>query len=379
MHPCSKESVTLGRPRVGKYIPRNNRLWQLEALRGFAAFYVLLHHISSSYLGLKHTIWGLPFRFGQEGVLIFFLLSGFVICYSYGSNQEGRHDFWAYLMKRGRRIYPIFIISLLLSYFIQCFASHQLEPVNFSVLVGNLFMLQDHPEKPGVFVVPFADNMPLWSLSYEWWFYMMFYPINRWVPKPKQKYLVLALCLVGLIINQFLPNSICWFLVFFIIWWAGVELAREYLVAGDVTLAQQKTMLLLLIPPLVWYGWLTLKWKMAGHQIVFMAFPFVEFRYFVMTLVFLLLIFAWKHWHFIGFSQSLGRFGHLGSISYALYLFHYPIICDLRLVQSSVIFDLDLALRLLLAFILAWLVEGKLQKWINSLTDPWLATRKNTR
>ena len=134
-------------------------------------------------------------------------------------------------------------------------------------------------------------------------------------------------------------------------------------------------MLLLLIPPLVWYGWLTLKWKMAGHQIVFMAFPFVEFRYFVMTLVFLLLIFAWKHWRFIGFSQALGRFGHLGSISYALYLSHYPIICELRLFQSSVIFYLDLALRLLLAFILAWLVECKLQKWVNSLTDPCLASR----
>jgi len=40
-------------------------LWQLEALRGFAAFYVLLHHISSSYLGLQHSPFGLPFRFGQ--------------------------------------------------------------------------------------------------------------------------------------------------------------------------------------------------------------------------------------------------------------------------------------------------------------------------
>ena len=351
----------------------------MEALRGFAAFYVLLHHISSSYLGLKHTVWGLPFRFGQEGVLIFFLLSGFVICYSYGGGPAGGHDFGAYLMKRGRRIYPIFILSLFLAYAIQCLAAGQFVPVGMTSLFGNLFMLQDHPEKPGVFLLPFADNMPLWSLSYEWWFYMMFFPINRWVPQSKQKFLVLALCLVGLLVNQFLPNSLCWFLVFFIIWWAGVELAREFLATGDVTLARQSNMLLVLAPPLFWYGWLTLRWKLTGQQISFMAHPFVEFRYFFMTLVFLLLIFAWKHWGFFGFDQTLGKFGWMGSISYALYLFHYPLICDLRLFQSAAVFYFDLALRILLAFFLAWLVEGKLQKWINARTDPWLAARKKSR
>ena len=353
-----------------------NRLWRLEALRGFAAVYVLLHHVSSSYLKLKHTIWGFPFRFGQEGVLVFFLLSGFVICYSHCLGKSNQNDFATYLFKRGRRIFPIFIISLLLAYIIACIGSHSLIPLNFRLLAGNLFMLQDHPEKPGVFILPFEDNMPLWSLSYEWWFYMMFYPINRWVQVDKQKYLVLALCFLGMAINQFFPNSVCWFLVFFVIWWAGVEMAREFLATKDVTFQRQKTMLVLLAFPMVWYGLTTWHWQTTGMPITFMTYPFIEFRYFLMTTVFLILALLWKKCHFIGFKPTLGWFQPLASISYALYVFHYPIICDLQLFPGNNYFSLDLVLRVILAFVLAWLVEAHLQKSLNSATDPWLKRRK---
>ncbi len=355
-----------------------NRLWQLEALRGFAAFYVLLHHLSSSYLGLKHSIWGFPFRFGQEGVLIFFLLSGFVICYSHGSRQADARGFRTYLIKRGRRIYPIFVISLLVAYAIQCIGARNFVPMDFRSLIGNLFMLQDHPDKPGVFLLPYKDNMPLWSLSYEWWFYMLFYPINRWVPVDKQKFLVFGLCAFGLVASLFMPNSLLNFLVFFVVWWVGVELAREFQATGNVTLGCQYPMLMILTAPALWYGCFLCQWKTAGKKVSFMEFPFVEFRYFFMAACFILLLFVWKHWRFVGYRQTIGRFERLGAISYALYVFHYPLICDLRLFQgeSTFIFYTDLCLRILLALALAWLAEGLLQKWINSTTDPWIMPAK---
>jgi peptidoglycan/LPS O-acetylase OafA/YrhL len=147
----------------------------LEALRGFAALHVLLNHVSNSYLHLQHSFWALPLRFGQEGVLIFFLLSGFVICYSHHRAAAGGDGFRIYFFKRGRRIYPIFLLALLLAYGIACLGAQDWAPVNFRQLFGNIFMLQDHTDRPGVFCLPFADNQPLWSLSFEWWFYMMFY------------------------------------------------------------------------------------------------------------------------------------------------------------------------------------------------------------
>ena len=371
MHPVSPGNQNSAAAR--------NYLWQLEALRGFAAFYVLLHHVSSSYLGWKHTVWGFPFRFGQEGVLVFFLLSGFVIYHAHGPHRRQGNDFASYLVKRGRRIYPIFGLSLLLAYGIQCWNAQALIPVNLGALAGNLGMLQDHPEKPGNWILPFADNMPLWSLSYEWWFYLMFFPINRWVPAARQKYFVFGLCGLGLLISLFRPNPFGWFLVFFIIWWTGVELAKEYLATGTVTGARQKAMAALLAVPALVFGLVVWHWRSSGRPLHFITYPLVEFRYFFMTLVFLGLLLLWKRWRFAGYNQTLGRFGWLGGISYALYLFHYPIICDLRLWPGAGAFYLDLAVRFFLALGLAWLAEAKLQKLINAWTDRWLASRNSRR
>jgi peptidoglycan/LPS O-acetylase OafA/YrhL len=47
----------------------------LEFGRGFAAFYVLMHHLRP----LRDTPFDILFRFGQEAVILFFLVSGFVI------------------------------------------------------------------------------------------------------------------------------------------------------------------------------------------------------------------------------------------------------------------------------------------------------------
>lgn len=307
--------------------------------------------------------------------MIFFLLSGFVIYYSNNLSRPGTHNFKSYFIRRGRRIYPIFLLSLLLAYVIECLKSRALAPAHFPTLLGNLFMLQDHPERPGYFVLPYADNMPLWSLSYEWWFYMMFYPISRWLPPARQKYFVFLLCAIGLGVNAFKPNGICWFLVFFIIWWAGVEIAREFAETGGTTLARQKTTLGLLGIPAIWYGLITWHWFKQGAAISYITYPFVEFRYFLMAIVFITVFFVWKRIAFAGFEPTIGRFLWLGPISYALYLFHYPILCDLRLFEGRTFFYLDLLLRIGIAFLLAWLVEGFLQKWINAITDPWLKTR----
>ena len=184
------------------------------------------------------------------------------------------------------------------------------------------------------------------------------------------------MCGLGLALNFFRPNPAGWFLVFFPIWWAGVELAKEFVATGQITLSRQKAMLALLAAPLLWFGWLAWQWRQAGRPLYLIDYPLVDFRYFFMTLVFLLLALLWKKWGFAGFNQTLGRFGRLGGISYALYLFHYPIICDLRLFRSDTFFYPDLGLRILLALALAWLAEAKLQKWINARTDRWLKSRR---
>jgi hypothetical protein len=65
------------------------KIHKLESIRGFAAIYVMLGHLFSNHLHQQHTWIGQPFRMAQEGVLLFFFLSGFVIYYSWHETVGG--------------------------------------------------------------------------------------------------------------------------------------------------------------------------------------------------------------------------------------------------------------------------------------------------
>lgn len=59
------------------------KLEKLEAIRGFAAVYVVLHHVLPKTIMMYGINLAVFFRFGQEAVILFFLLLGFVIHYAF--------------------------------------------------------------------------------------------------------------------------------------------------------------------------------------------------------------------------------------------------------------------------------------------------------
>jgi len=70
-------SLKATRPFTFTLPATSSRLGRLEALRGAAAAYVVLGHIGNGWYG--SPLMGLPVRFGLEAVILFFLISGFVI------------------------------------------------------------------------------------------------------------------------------------------------------------------------------------------------------------------------------------------------------------------------------------------------------------
>jgi peptidoglycan/LPS O-acetylase OafA/YrhL len=346
-----------------------HRLLKLEALRGFVALYVLLHHVSSTYLGLKSSFVGFPFRFGQEAVLVFFLLSGFVIHYSF--QLSPRQDFADYLIKRARRIYPIFMIALFLSLLTAFLSTDILDwGATLHSFLGNMLMLQDHPGRPSPWFLPFCGNDPLWSLAYEWWFYMLYFPLVKYIPSGWQKFLVFSLACVGIAFDSFFPNPPCHYLALLPVWWFGVEMAKEYLTSGRITLCGQRAYLFLLLVPLVSYLTATLEWHFSGKPLAFIAYPLVDLRYFVSTFGLFFMALIWRQFNFVGYGILSRPLIFIGTISYALYVFHYPLILRLRLFGDNHLFYVDLFLRLLLAFALSFVVERYFQPWINQLTSP---------
>lgn len=345
-----------------------SKLHKLEMLRGFAALYVFAGHFAAARLFPKNSDPGLFLRFGQEAVMLFFLLSGFVVYYSTAKN--GDTEFRPYFIRRLRRIYPIFLLALIISGINAVMISSS-GGVNWSFqqLSGNLFMLQDFKGgKPGVWVSPLFGNVALWSLSYEWWFYMLFFPIYRFVRPNLQIHVVAALSIAGFVTFMLHPNQLSLFLMYFILWWCGAELGRAYLERSTPTFTSQKTSIVyltlltaLVASPVVYF--------LRLHQpLAFGMHPVLELRHFGACLIFLVGGLWWARAHWIGFRKLFGAFALVAPISYALYVLHYPLA-----VKSTFLKDLPTWLQvigyLLVTFFIAYLAEVPFQNWINRATS----------
>jgi peptidoglycan/LPS O-acetylase OafA/YrhL len=105
---------------------------------------------------------------GHLAVDFFFLLSGFILAYTYlaadGSARGGKRAFW---VARIARIYPLYLLGLLLGMEPYLVSGHRLFGVGTSA-VASLFLLQAWiPSTLGW-------NQPAWSLSVEAFFYLLF-------------------------------------------------------------------------------------------------------------------------------------------------------------------------------------------------------------
>src|SRR5438477_8597718 len=207
---------------------RRNKLEILEALRGLAALYVVFHHMTLN----QTSWWAYPLQEGQGAVILFFVLSGFVIYYSSQKITAKKISFSDYFIKRFRRIYPLFIASMIVAYIARCFIMHTLLPLDDGNLAGNLINLQDIKRIPNNWFQPYYGNNPLWSLSYEWWFYILFFPIFKYIKEKLQVIVALGISVFGFITFILYNNKISITLEYFFIWWSGVEIARAWLAEG---------------------------------------------------------------------------------------------------------------------------------------------------
>jgi peptidoglycan/LPS O-acetylase OafA/YrhL len=239
-------------------------------------------------------------------------------------------------------------------------------------------MLQDFRlGKPGVWVDSFGGNLPLWSLSYEWWFYMMFFPIYTYVPIRYQLGLVTALSFAGLTTYVVHPNQISLFLLYFILWWTGLEFARTYCRGVTPTFFTQRHSLVvlgafcLLVPvTMVFCMPAPDHWSYGFH-------PILEIRHFGACFLFSVLGLLWSAagWRF--FRPLLGWFTLVAPISYALYAFHYPLCVLSRFLGWGLSSPLPQAGFVLLTIALAYLVEVRLQKVVVRSTNRFILSKIN--
>src|SRR6476661_1182191 len=87
----------------------------LTGVRFFAAFYVVLFHFTLWYFAAAPQWVRNIVSSGYVGVDLFFVLSGFVLTYTYlvpGASHVPRREFW---VARIARIYPMYLVALALA------------------------------------------------------------------------------------------------------------------------------------------------------------------------------------------------------------------------------------------------------------------------
>ena len=141
-----------------------------------AAIAVFLGHTNFYWFYCGHIV-GFGPNNGQDFVIIFFVLSGFVIAWSI--DQKKGYQFRQYLFDRLTRLWsvvlPALILGLLLDHigksihpqtYRSIFSEDQLK---LKVLLSSLFL-----HESWFFSIRPGSNGPLWSLSYEFFYYMIF-------------------------------------------------------------------------------------------------------------------------------------------------------------------------------------------------------------
>ncbi|MGL1934839.1 MAG: acyltransferase [Fibrobacterales bacterium] len=147
----------------------------LTSLRFVAALAVFLSHIGfirNSGSELLTNLYNTYFYEGYLGVGFFFILSGYILSYSYEKRlKSGEVSKKSFYIARIARIYPLHFITLIAALPLLYFQIKQLGIWALSVLPAHLLLAQSYIPKDEFY---FALNGPSWSISVEMFFYLLF-------------------------------------------------------------------------------------------------------------------------------------------------------------------------------------------------------------
>jgi len=155
------------------------RLEYLDSLRGLAALYVVVYHLTVQSLGMAGYSWVTPLRFGHLPVSVFIVLSGYCLMLPV-ARAHAPVDPKAFFLRRLKRILPAYYaalgLSVVLILVIPGFATPQgrdwdtaLPALTPPVLLSHLLLLHNLSAD-----WIFKLNPPLWSIATEWQIYFLF-------------------------------------------------------------------------------------------------------------------------------------------------------------------------------------------------------------
>ena len=390
-----------------------------NGIRGFAALLVLYTHllVPKCEVDPSYAPWAgfMTVDASQGAVLIFFVLSGYVLGLTYRAQPSG-HGLIDYAGRRFIRIVPLYLLAAISGVIIH--------PVDdYHTVVGNLLFLQNDLPMGSWHVQLLKANINLWSLHYEMLYYILFplvwYTRTQWL-----KWLCSAavISVMGWLLPVIGP-TIATYAAGWVFWLAGYGLAQ----APSVDATNLKSRLpwpsLLLLWLVLWrtkplwavchrLGWLSghkawmdfsyfdflpacialmmsasgrrprgswlIIWTTLAIPIAFLFWRALRGRLLMSDLSLMdgLLVAAVLLWFWRPSPRHFAHLAPIGAISYAIYVFQRPVqwlvFNHIPLpTGSSFSFTVRILATVVITFVVAYLAERKFQPYIRNCWLLW--------
>ncbi|WP_107077895.1 acyltransferase, partial [Micromonospora sp. MH33] len=180
---------------------RATRLPSLTGLRWIAALLVFAFHVGTMRIVAEPDVKAVldkAFALGLSGVEFFFILSGFVLVWSYRDGEPG-HTF---LRRRFAKIYPNHLVTFVVALAVAFWFADPLAPW---AAIGNLFLVQAWIPVDGYF---YSVNTVSWSLSCELAFYLCLPLVLPWLRRARARVLWALVVAVPLLILALWPAQL---------------------------------------------------------------------------------------------------------------------------------------------------------------------------
>jgi peptidoglycan/LPS O-acetylase OafA/YrhL len=218
--------ATTARSKIPRESAGGRRLAWLDALRGLAALCVVYAHFGTRVLPRVHTAVYNVFDPGLYGVLVFFMVSGYVV----PASLERRGSVRTFWLSRLFRLFPLFAFAIAAVLLLHEFGLASVRGANNDIaasVLSHLFMLNELLGETNIIVV-------LWTLSYEMVFYVLLTALFTAGLHKRSGWFAATFAVSALLLGGLLPTV---WLSYGSLGLTSVALAGDVLIIGGLVIA----------------------------------------------------------------------------------------------------------------------------------------------
>lgn len=361
-------------------VMRENKLEWVQALRGVAAFMVVMVHSRSVLMDTTagravadHVL--LPMGMGVD---LFFIISGFLMMFTSRDFDGTKAYAWRFVVKRAVRIWPLFIVVTPVALVVEHGIHGFVDPSILLPYLEGLLFIPHNPSASGIYF-QMAVGVA-WTLCFECYFYLLFAAcmlFGRWRYGIMAAWFGLTLVAIPLIRGSFSLNVASQPLVEWsryanlainpIVWDFIIGMIGGWLYVADFKIERSRTIYIIVMASCVL---LLMGWSRMGMVNFFgphgwgAPMTILFFGAVMLAKIDALKVPAWSVW--------------LGNISYSLYLVHVCVFEILQRAAGTLSMNRDASHAVLFitrpvaAVLCAWLTFRYIEAPISAWARKWL-------